>query len=45
MSIKENNSEQARTDTSPFISEDMYNYLVESSEKNMISESFNLSYL
>lgn len=46
MSIKEgsNNSEQARTDTSPFISEDMYNYLVESSsDKNMISESFKLS--
>ena len=46
MSIKEgnNNSELARTDTSPFISEEMYNYLVESSsEKNIMSESFKLS--
>ena len=46
LSIKNgnNNSEMARTDTSPFISEDMYNYLVESSsEKNNISESFKLS--
>lgn len=44
MSIKENNSEAARTETSPFISEEMYNYLVESSsENNKISESFNLS--
>ena len=46
LSIKEGNknSEMARTDTSPFISEDMYNYLVESSsEKNNISESFKFS--